>query len=178
MTSDPSKNRTCDLLFRNKFSTEEAGHPPCQNASERVAINQTGPRPTHNEGVAKLNGRHPSLPRTGLDLGAMRVAFEQRAAWAQLGAPCVYFVRAGDFLKIGKCSGAPETRMAQLQTGCPYAMRLEVFFRGDVDLERQFHAEFARYRVSGGNEWFHFEGALRIFVEEMSAYFGIGEALQ
>ena len=58
MLNDPSKNRTCDLLFRNNFRLL-AGKKACtQNASSDIAFNPTGPRLTHNDGPEKLNGRH------------------------------------------------------------------------------------------------------------------------
>lgn len=54
MLIDPSKNRTCDLLFRKKFEAAGTTSLPSQNASERIASNRSSPRCTHNESTAEL----------------------------------------------------------------------------------------------------------------------------
>lgn len=46
--SDPSKNRTCDLLFRNTLEAVEAGASPSRNPSEEIEINRSGPQLAHN----------------------------------------------------------------------------------------------------------------------------------
>jgi hypothetical protein len=65
----------------------------------------------------------------------------------------VYFVQAGDGgpIKIGLTDDV-RARMAQLQTGNPFKLKLLGFFIGSVHDERALHTRFARWRLEG--EWF------------------------
>lgn len=77
----------------------------------------------------------------------------------------VYFVTAGPFLKIGKTSGAPDSRIKELQTGCPFPMQLVAHLPGGLRKERELHRKFDEYRAHG--EWFRHEGRLAAFVQSL-----------
>lgn len=65
----------------------------------------------------------------------------------------VYFLRAGDFIKIGKTTGTPDHRVSQLKTGCPFPIEVVATTPGGLDVERALHKRFAALRAHG--EWFH-----------------------
>lgn len=79
---------------------------------------------------------------------------------------CVYFVQGGPFVKIGKTSGSPEGRLAELQTGCPYELKLLAYVPGGIKRERQLHREFRELHVRG--EWFKFERELYRFIKGLA----------
>ena len=66
----------------------------------------------------------------------------------------IYFIQCGENgpIKIGYTDNGVETRMAQLQTGCPYELRLLWVYTGNDLTESQLHKEFAHERIRG--EWF------------------------
>lgn len=76
----------------------------------------------------------------------------------------VYFIEAVgvSLVKIGFTDGDPETRLKQLQTGCPHPLRLKGAVRGDARRERAFHDQFAHLRESG--EWFRLTVELEVFI--------------
>lgn len=78
----------------------------------------------------------------------------------------VYFLAAGPYIKIGKASGGPSSRIRELQTGCPFDIRLVAFVEGGVKEEFALHRRFSAYRVRG--EWFRNEGELSEHVEALS----------
>lgn len=66
----------------------------------------------------------------------------------------VYFMQAatGGPIKIG-CSDSPETRLTQLQTGCPFKLQIiGVIPAAGRKVEAQLHAHFAAIRSHG--EWY------------------------
>ena len=76
-------------------------------------------------------------------------------------APSVYFIEAGPFVKIGFSMDA-ENRMAQLQCGSPYALKIVARMSGTFEDEQTLHRRFAEYRANG--EWFRNEGALAEYI--------------
>jgi hypothetical protein len=66
----------------------------------------------------------------------------------------VYFVQAehGGPIKIGYTEGAPQKRVASLQTASPARLRLVTYTVGDREKEREIHNRFSRARLNG--EWF------------------------
>lgn len=75
--------------------------------------------------------------------------------------PCegfVYFIAIGDpyitHVKIGFTRSNPYARLADLQTGCPFPMRMLGFILGCMAQERELHDVLRDYRVQG--EWFSF----------------------
>lgn len=90
-------------------------------------------------------------------------------AW-QPSAPkgeIVYFLRAGDFVKIGKATGAATSRVSQLKTGCPFPIEVVATIPGGYAKEGAIHRRFASIRAHG--EWFHATPELLAYVAEVSA---------
>lgn len=81
----------------------------------------------------------------------------------------VYFLGAGPFVKIGKTTGAPDSRIASLQTGCPFSMVLLAHQPGGIKEEFALHRRFEQYRVRTDGEWFRYEGALRQYIESIAS---------
>jgi hypothetical protein len=69
----------------------------------------------------------------------------------------IYLIRAGrEYVKIGKTTGDPESRLASLQVGCPMELRLVYTYQVNGDLddhERFLHKLFEAENVRG--EWFY-----------------------
>lgn len=76
----------------------------------------------------------------------------------------VYFIRAGEFVKIGY-AGFVAGRMKELQTSNPLPLELLHKEPGNLVLEAKYHASFAALHVRG--EWFRYEGEIRDYVEDM-----------
>lgn len=77
----------------------------------------------------------------------------------------VYFLKADRFLKIGKSSGSPFSRIADLQTGCPFPLVPIAHINGGRSKELELHKRFNKYRVHG--EWFIFSGELVEFINSI-----------
>ena len=75
----------------------------------------------------------------------------------------VYFISAGEFIKIGKATGDPHSRISSFRTGCPYPIHLLGYVKGGLEKEFEFHKIFAKYRAHG--EWFYNMGELKDFIE-------------
>lgn len=77
----------------------------------------------------------------------------------------VYFIRTvgGPFVKIGWAT-TPSSRLAQLQTGCPYPLQVALAVAGRESLERKYHRRFSAARVRLDGEWFIWEGAIESYV--------------
>jgi hypothetical protein len=67
--------------------------------------------------------------------------------------------------KIGYASN-PENRLAQLQTGNPFALELVAVIEGDIPEEKRIHQMFKSYRLKG--EWFEYS-------VEIKEYFKVEE---
>lgn len=76
----------------------------------------------------------------------------------------VYFVLGGPFIKIG-WSLKMKDRIAGLQTGNPYKLKLLATMPGSIDTEREMHERFAKHRAEG--EWFRDCPEIRCFIEAM-----------
>lgn len=110
------------------------------------------------------------LSPLGMTCGGMR--------WREVGVPpaapaagpfneIVYVLRAGPFIKIGKATGTPTSRISDLQTGCPYRIELVGYFAGGVKEEIELHRKFAAHRSSG--EWFNCVGEVADFAAGVGA---------
>jgi hypothetical protein len=66
-------------------------------------------------------------------------------------AMSVYFIRAGDYIKIGVASD-PHRRLREHQTSSPQKLELVGVIEGGRELERALHAMFSDAHVNG--EWF------------------------
>jgi hypothetical protein len=73
----------------------------------------------------------------------------------------IYFISCGPFIKIGRTHDVPR-RLATLQVGSPYPLKLLIEMDGGERVEKELHARYAAYRVGG--EWFERRGALASFL--------------
>lgn len=89
--------------------------------------------------------------------GPLKPHKPRRTAW-------VYFVQAGDLVKIGHSSD-PIGRLEAIRTHNPDAELLAVE-RGGIRRERQLHADFASLRFK--REWFHLRDELEEYVSSIS----------
>lgn len=69
----------------------------------------------------------------------------------------VYFVGAGDLVKIGFSTNFPE-RLTALQIGSPVQLEVIATVAGTYSAEKSLHRQFAHLRAHG--EWFRNEGKL------------------
>jgi len=67
----------------------------------------------------------------------------------------IYFIQAGKNgpIKIGHTNNKVSNRMASMQVGCPYELRLLWTLNGDIKDEFNLHEMFKHERIRG--EWFH-----------------------
>lgn len=82
------------------------------------------------------------------------------------GVPVVYFIRCGEFVKIGFASNV-KSRIGGIKTSTPYEVELLRAVPGTVEDERAFHARFSAHHHT--REWFRLEGALAEWLEVMEA---------
>lgn len=85
---------------------------------------------------------------------------------AEANTECVYFLGAGPFVKIGKATGHPASRIADLRTGCPFPITLLASVAGGLTEEFALHKRFATYRTHG--EWFRHEGELAEHIKSLA----------
>jgi len=97
----------------------------------------------------------------------------------------IYVIQAGKNgpVKIGQTSGEIKDRISQLQTGCPYELKLVWLFpKGTIEAEAQAHKDLEAERIRG--EWFkpslevfnYIEQHFRVMVKclgDLSIYVGI-----
>lgn len=79
----------------------------------------------------------------------------------------VYFVKTGDFIKIGYGSNIA-SRLLALQCANPQPLQLMHWERGSMSDERAFHKRFEHQRTRG--EWFSFDGELLDYVKRRTAF--------
>lgn len=75
----------------------------------------------------------------------------------------VYFIRAGDFIKIG-FSDDPRKRLAALQSAHPHLLEMIGFMPGTMDDEYRIHCIFGLLHVRG--EWFNDDPSIREFLRK------------
>lgn len=76
----------------------------------------------------------------------------------------IYFVIVHKYIKIGFAKNDLESRLNQIQTGCPYPMYLVGTCRAHHAVEKQMHQKFAHLRVRG--EWFYLSKELGEYIAE------------
>lgn len=86
----------------------------------------------------------------------------------------VYFAAIGDpyitHVKIGFTSKDPEARLRNLQTGCPFRMRLIGYVFGNEGREADLHDVLSEHRCEG--EWFTWsEYVERIVNDQLKAVY-------
>lgn len=96
--------------------------------------------------------------------------------------PVIYFAQAGDDgpIKIGYCakSGGVRKRMAELQTGCPWPIRIRRVMEAPHRIQTEFelHRKFAAYRMAG--EWFMPAPVLALFAQANEGTVGVESLTQ
>lgn len=78
----------------------------------------------------------------------------------------IYFVRSGEFVKIGRCRCGVKQRISKLQVGNPIELELIGLADGGSDDERGWHGRFDKLRVRG--EWFRLDERLLRAIEPHS----------
>lgn len=81
----------------------------------------------------------------------------------QKGDTFIYFLRAGEFVKIGH-STRWKMRIEQMQTGSPHTIVPLLVLIAKPGLERKLHNRFRADHFRG--EWFHVGPAIRAFIKE------------
>lgn len=79
----------------------------------------------------------------------------------------IYFLRAGEFVKIGQ-SVRWKVRLDQMQTGSPYTIIPLLVLIDDPKLEKKLHNRFRASHFRG--EWFHISPAIAAFIKENLKY--------
>jgi hypothetical protein len=79
------------------------------------------------------------------------------------GKTFIYFLRAGDFVKIGRSKNW-RYRMAGMQVGSPYTIVPLLVLIGDQREEQKLHRRFRASHFRG--EWFHLGPAIREYIKE------------
>ncbi|WP_431129615.1 GIY-YIG nuclease family protein [Flagellimonas flava] len=77
----------------------------------------------------------------------------------------VYFIGNRDlgFVKIGY-SKNPKLRLRQIQTNCPFEVKLLKMESGNTENETRYHMRFSDHNTYG--EWFKIEGMLKVHLHE------------
>lgn len=88
----------------------------------------------------------------------------RRLAWQRSAVPVVYFIRQGTDgpIKIGFTSGGIDVRLAALQAGNPYTLRVLRTIPGGQIEEQELHERFKAHRLQG--EWFESTPELLAFI--------------
>tara|TARA_R100001594_G_scaffold86809_1_gene121204 strand:+ start:105 stop:626 length:522 start_codon:yes stop_codon:yes gene_type:complete len=84
----------------------------------------------------------------------------------------VYLIHAEDTkrYKIGTTKNGVESRLKELQTGCPFKLRPVKSIVGGRNQEEQVHRKFKEYQKHG--EWFEFDGHVKRKVMKYMDTFG------
>jgi len=76
----------------------------------------------------------------------------------------VYFLRCGEFVKIG-CAASVAERVRAIATMNPHPLELLAIVKGGRDEEKALHRRFAHLRHR--DEWFRYEGDLADYIREL-----------
>ena len=69
--------------------------------------------------------------------------------------PLVYFIRCGDFIKIGRSDSMQlSNRLSSLQIGNPYNLHIEAMVPGGKELEYQLHQILKKRKRHTRGEWY------------------------
>lgn len=107
-----------------------------------------------------------TLPRPVVKLPELDLGFPIRLVREScLNTNVVYFVElAGhNFVKIGFTSQL-SCRLAKIQTGSPFAVKLLLAYEADKIHERDLHLRFNDDRVRVNGEWFRYSRAIGEFI--------------
>lgn len=143
------------------FQCKVIGFTSCSELRQAVPAAQV---PAHMEMLLETGfGLSSSQLRWRRDLNSKASA----APHVPIAGEIVYFLRAGGFIKIGKTTGHPDARVAELRTGCPFPIEVIGFIPGGLEDERALHRRFQAIRAHG--EWFHATTELLAYIAEAIA---------
>lgn len=96
----------------------------------------------------------------------------KKADKSKLSNHCVYFIyaAAANLVKIGTTGGNAESRMRQIETMSPVALRVIGSIPGDHKAEKELHKQFKKYRRHG--EWFEVYGPLQSYLFDCFGFIG------
>lgn len=80
----------------------------------------------------------------------------------------IYFIRSGEFVKIGVANN-PWARLYDFQVASPVKLDLLAVAPGDYEDEARYHAEFAYCRTKG--EWFVHDELIAVTVANIKSYY-------
>ena len=93
-----------------------------------------------------------------------QAAAHERLFRAAAGVDSVYFIRCGDYVKIGRSTNV-RARLSELQTGNPYDLRLLATIPGGYPLESSLRSRFSGEHHRG--EWFYYSTSVRRFIKDI-----------
>lgn len=132
----------------------EPGHEACEKWTPRESWKPDPPmfclrtdKPSHDFGVPRYY--EPVLPPS------KEPAFE---------VSYVYFIRCGEFVKIG-FSSTPNSRRSSIATSSPFAVEIIGLMRGDTQTEKNLHKRFKHLREK--LEWFRLTDEVRMEIKRL-----------
>lgn len=78
-----------------------------------------------------------------------------------------YFIKCGEFVKIGRTTRPVEDRVSSFQVGCPYDFETIAIVPSRHPIEKLLHSIFKEYKHRG--EWFKLERDLLSFTDKLPA---------
>jgi hypothetical protein len=75
----------------------------------------------------------------------------------------IYFIQCKGFIKIGYTSRDISQRFSQIQSHCPYELKIIFIYEGDLYTEELLHRRFNHLNVRG--EWFLFNKEIKDFIK-------------
>lgn len=134
------------VFFRDRWAAEWTDH---DKRRHRHSLGTSD----REEGIVRFNA-FVSATREGKIL-------PRDAAKLPYGGSYVYFIRCGQFIKIGS-SENPANRLRALRTGNPFPLSILKTVPGDGAVEFAYQREFRAHLHR--DEWFRDEGSLREFL--------------
>ena len=78
----------------------------------------------------------------------------------------VYFVRCGEYIKIGYTSD-PNTRMSKFRTNNPYVCELVAIMKGGRIREAEIQRQFSEHLHRG--EWYRLHESIAVFIKDLAS---------
>ena len=92
--------------------------------------------------------------------------FQEEIKKSHIDVSYIYVIANLEFkvCKIG-FSNNVHGRLIQIQTGCPFPLKIYKIFKGTIKQEKRLHQKYKAFRLSG--EWFRFDGILKNNIDAM-----------
>lgn len=78
----------------------------------------------------------------------------------------IYFIRDGEYIKIGWTKGNPKKRQRVLSIGNPRELKILAYIHGDRKFEKLLHRYFNKSRFRG--EWFNLDKSLKSYIDTLN----------